>query len=80
MEPRFGHDFSQVRIHTDTTDAESAEAVNAMAYTVGQEIVFNFGAYNPHSVSRTRSPGTSLAHTTQTFPGLARACLKIICL
>src|SRR5437868_6517240 len=34
MEPRFGHDFSQVRVHTDTKAVESAQAVNALAYTV----------------------------------------------
>src|SRR5262245_23115221 len=40
MEPRFGHDFSGVRVHTDTNAAESARAVNALAYTMGQDIVF----------------------------------------
>ena len=37
MEPRFGHDFSRVRVHTDAQAAESARAVNALAYTVGGE-------------------------------------------
>lgn len=40
MEPRFGHDFSHVRIHADDRAAESASAVNARAYTVGSHIVF----------------------------------------
>ena len=35
MEPRFGHDFSGVRVHTDAQAADSARAVNAQAYTVG---------------------------------------------
>jgi hypothetical protein len=39
MEPRFGHDFSQVRLHTDAKAAESARAVNAIAYTVGRDVV-----------------------------------------
>ncbi|MFZ1218004.1 MAG: DUF4157 domain-containing protein [Chthoniobacterales bacterium] len=39
MEPRFGHNFSDVRLHTDTRAAESAQAVNALAYTVGSNIV-----------------------------------------
>ncbi len=39
MEPRFGHDFSGVRVHTDAGAAESARAVNALAYTVGQDVV-----------------------------------------
>src|SRR5215510_7359583 len=45
VESRFAHDFSQVRVHTDTKDAESARAVGAEAYTVGQNIVFGEGRY-----------------------------------
>jgi len=40
MEPRFGHDFSRVRLHSDPRANESARAVSANAYTVGNEIVF----------------------------------------
>ena len=40
FEPRFGHDFGSVRVHTDTRAAESARVVNALAYTVGNDIVF----------------------------------------
>src|SRR5437870_4603658 len=40
MEPRFGHDFSRVRVHTGARAAESASAVNALAYTVGRDVVF----------------------------------------
>jgi len=47
MEPRFGHDFSKVRVHTDERAAESAEAVNALAYTVGTHIVFAPSQYHP---------------------------------
>src|SRR5258708_10028074 len=45
MEPRFGHDFSRVRVHTDARAAESAKAVNARAYTVGSNIVFGTNRY-----------------------------------
>jgi hypothetical protein len=45
MESRFGHDFSQVRVHSDAKAAESARAVNALAYTVGRDIVFGAGQY-----------------------------------
>lgn len=48
MEPRFGHEFGHVRVHTDTKAAESARAVNALAYTVGRSIVFASGQYQPH--------------------------------
>jgi hypothetical protein len=39
FEPRFGHDFSRVRVHADAKAAESARAVNALAYTFGRDIV-----------------------------------------
>src|SRR5271170_2320414 len=47
MEPRFKHDFSQVRVHTDAASAESAAAVNSLAYTVGRDIAFASGRYAP---------------------------------
>src|SRR5690242_18758815 len=40
MEPRFGHDFSGVRVHTDAGAAASARSVGALAYTVGRDVVF----------------------------------------
>src|SRR5919199_2087942 len=47
MESRFGYDFSQIQIHTDAKAAESAKAINALAYTVGRDIVFRTGIYSP---------------------------------
>jgi hypothetical protein len=49
MEPRFDHDFSQVRVHTDARAAESARAVDALAYTVGRGVVFGAGRYAPET-------------------------------
>jgi outer membrane protein OmpA-like peptidoglycan-associated protein len=49
MESRFGRDFSQVQVHADTRAAESAEAVNALAYTIGNTVVFGSGKYVPSS-------------------------------
>jgi Domain of unknown function (DUF4157) len=49
MGPRFGHDFSDVRVHTDVHAAESAQAVGARAYTVGRHIVFAEGQYDTSS-------------------------------
>jgi hypothetical protein len=46
-EPRFGHDFAKVQVHAGSTAAESARSVNALAYTVGNHIVFGDGQYNP---------------------------------
>src|SRR5262249_44722036 len=47
LEPRFGHDFSHVRIHTGAQAAESARVVNALAYTVGRDVVFAAGQWSP---------------------------------
>src|SRR5262249_13646300 len=54
FQPRFGRDFGGVRIHTDTTAARSAAAVNARAYTVGDEVVFAAGQYAPGTVEGRR--------------------------
>jgi Domain of unknown function (DUF4157) len=65
MEPRFGRDFGGVRVHTDQQAAESARAVDAHAYTVGQHIVFDSGKYDPHSGSGQKLLAHELAHTVQ---------------
>jgi hypothetical protein len=69
MEPRFGYDFSQVRTHTDAKAAQSARAVNALAYTVGQEMVFASGQYEPQTVEGKRLIAHELAHTIQQTGG-----------
>ena len=51
LEPRFGRDFSHVRVHVDTRAAESAQAVNALAYTVGRNVVFGAGQYQPQAMA-----------------------------
>jgi hypothetical protein len=63
--PRFGHDFGGVRVHTDARAAASADAVGALAYTVGSDIVFSSGAYAPHSGAGRRLLAHELAHTVQ---------------
>ena len=65
MEQRFGHDFSGVRVHSDSRAAESAQAVNALAYTVGRDVVFGPGQYAPHSGAGRRLLAHELAHTVQ---------------
>ena len=52
FEPRFGYDFSRVRIHNDSRAAESARLVNALAYTVGENIVFGAGQHAPTASGR----------------------------
>lgn len=65
FEPRFGYDFSQVRIHTDARAAESARAVNAAAYTVGRDIVFDAGHYAPGIASGRALLAHELVHVVQ---------------
>ena len=65
MEPRFRHDFSHVRVHTDAKAAESAQAVNALAYTVGRDIVFGAGQYQPTTIDGCNLVAHELTHTIQ---------------
>jgi hypothetical protein len=65
MESRFGHDFSQVRVHADARAAESARAVNALAYTVGRNVVFGANEYAPATQRGRGLLAHELAHTLQ---------------
>jgi outer membrane protein OmpA-like peptidoglycan-associated protein len=65
MEPRFGVDFGQVRVHTDAQADRSAESVNALAYTTGQHIVFRAGQYDPATPAGQRLLAHELAHVVQ---------------
>ena len=65
MEPRFGHDFSQVRVHADARASDSARAVNARAYTVGRHIAFASDEYTPHSIEGQRLLAHELTHVVQ---------------
>jgi hypothetical protein len=65
MEPRFGHDFSRVRVHTDARAAHSAMAVSALAYTSGRDIVFAKGQYAPGTEAGKRLLAHELAHVVQ---------------
>ena len=65
MESRFQRDFSQVRLHTDSKAAQSADAVGAHAYTAGQHIVFGAGRYAPNTMSGAQLLAHELVHTQQ---------------
>jgi hypothetical protein len=65
MEPRFGHDFGSVRVHADAKAAESARAVNAAAYTVGRDIAFASGNFQPGTRSGRHLVAHELAHVVQ---------------
>jgi hypothetical protein len=65
MEPRFGTDLSNVRIHTDTRAAESARALNALAYTIGNDIVFSTSQYEPETYNGMQLLAHELTHVLQ---------------
>ncbi len=64
-EPRFGHDFSHVRVHTDTQAAKLAESVNAQAFTVGKDVVFSEGRYEPEKTEGRKLLAHELTHVVQ---------------
>jgi len=65
MEPRFGHDFSHVRVHASPQAAETAADVGASAYTVGPHIVFGQGSYAPSTHTGRELLAHELAHVVQ---------------
>jgi len=65
MEARFGHDFSDVRVHAGPRAAESARSVNAAAFTVGRNVVFGARQYAPESGVGERLLAHELAHVVQ---------------
>lgn len=65
FEPRFGHDFSQVRVHTNALAGESARAIHARAYTVGGNIAFAEGQYSPGTAEGKRLLAHELTHVVQ---------------
>ncbi len=65
FEPRFGYDFSGVKIHTDSVAAKSAQSINALAYTTGNHIVFNDGQYSPGTDDGKKLLGHELTHVIQ---------------
>jgi Domain of unknown function (DUF4157) len=65
MGHRFGHDFSRVKVHTGGTAERSAQDVNALAYTVGEHVVFGAGRFSPGAHEGRRLLAHELAHTIQ---------------
>ena len=65
FEPQFGHDLSKVRVHTDSKAARSAKSVNSLAYTVGDDIVFDASKYSPNSTDGRKLLAHELTHVLQ---------------
>jgi hypothetical protein len=77
MQPRFGRDLGDVRIHTDALAAESASAVQARAYTIGHDIFLAHHEYAPHTATGQRLLAHELAHTIQQSAASSSALLTI---
>jgi len=73
MEPRFGADFGAVRVHTGREAAESARSVNALAYTVGNDVVFGAGQYEPGTSAGAGLIAHELTHVVQQNGRLSRS-------
>ena len=69
MESRLGADFSDVRVHTDGKATDSARSVQAYAYTVGNDVVFQSDKYSPDSESGQRMLAHELTHVVQQRSG-----------
>jgi hypothetical protein len=69
MESRFGNDFGGVRVHTDARASDSAKAVQAHAYTVGNDIVFQSGHYAPETDAGRHMLAHELTHVVQQRSG-----------
>ena len=69
FEPRFGYDFSGVRVHADSNAARATRAVNARAFTLGRSIAFSPGQYDPDSHSGRRLLAHELTHVVQQGKG-----------
>ena len=77
MEPRFNHDFSRVRVHTDDTAARSAQQIDAQAYSFGQHMVFGANQYQPQAGRGQQLIAHELAHVAQQADRVAVDPLQI---
>ena len=76
MEQRFDHDFSRVRVHSDATAEQSAQDLNASAYTVGHDIVFGAGQFAPGTNEGRRLIAHELTHVVQQESSLSAGSLQ----
>jgi len=65
FEPRFGQDFSHVRVHTGSAASETARGLNARAYTRGKDVMFGSGQYSPETPAGKRLLAHELTHVVQ---------------
>lgn len=72
MEGSFGHDFSNVRLHTDSAAADMSSRINAKAFTHGNDIYFNQGQFQPNTPAGQHLIAHELTHTVQQGGKVAR--------
>jgi hypothetical protein len=78
FEDRFGEDFSGVRVHTDNDAGSSARELGALAYTVGRDIVFGTGQYQPESLEGQKLIAHELTHVVQQGGSTSRAQRSLV--
>jgi hypothetical protein len=76
FEPRFGQDFSGVRIHTNTQATEFARGISARAFTIGENVVFGASEYTPESQEGMRLIAHELSHVVQNVVALSPAVIQ----
>jgi nucleoid-associated protein YgaU len=77
FEPRFGADFSDVRVHTGSEADEAARSINAEAFTVGSDVAFSKGKYDPETDDGKELIAHELAHVLQQDGGISRSSQKV---
>ncbi|MDT5267905.1 MAG: hypothetical protein QOH49_91 [Acidobacteriota bacterium] len=77
FEARFNQDFGHVRVHTDAQAADSARAVNAQAYTLGGNVVFDRGRFSPDTAEGRRLLAHELTHVVQQADGPPRSIHRV---
>ncbi|MGH9765264.1 MAG: DUF4157 domain-containing protein, partial [Blastocatellia bacterium] len=76
MESAFGHSFSHVRVHNDTSAGQLSESLNAKAFTLGEHVAFGAGEYQPGTIVGDALIAHELAHVIQQGHGPATAAAK----
>ncbi len=76
FEPRFGRDFSNVRLHTDSGAGETAQQLNARAFTLGRDIAFAPGEYQPETPEGRRLMAHELTHVVQQSDSSVRTLMR----
>lgn len=76
FETRFGYNFSDVKIHTNAKAAQSAQDINALAYTTGNNIVFNQNQFSPDTTSGKKLLAHELTHVVQQNNAVSRQIIQ----